>query len=101
MNRVLNRLRSRRIPSVLEVLALITVTLTVGLLWYEPKDRNYELYLSQESCPLLKSAGLPVSWSEAEGCRYQGPARQLLSSWKIGNLVIQERAVIAYRKVTP
>ena len=36
---------------------------------------------------------------QAEGC-YQGPARQLLSNWKTGNLVIQEQAVIAFRKVT-
>ena len=101
MNSILNRIRDRRIPSAIGILAIATVGLFVGILWYEPKDRNYELYLSPESCPLLKGAGVPVSWSEPEGCRYQGPARQLLSNWKIGNLVVREGAVIAFRKVAP
>ena len=101
MSSVLNRIRDRRIPSPLEVLAIATVGVIVGIFWYEPKDRNNELYLSPESCPLLKGAGVPVSWSEREGCRYQGPARQLLSNWKIGNLVVREESVIAFRKVAP
>ena len=99
MNRVLNRIRSRRAPSALEWLVPLAAGLLITLIVYEPKVQSYELYLNPESCPLLKSAGLPVSWSEAEDCRYQGPARQLLSSWKIGNLIIQEQAVIAFRKV--
>ena len=101
MNSVLNRIRDRRFRSTLEVLAIATVGLIVGIVWYEPKDRNYELYLSPESCPLLKGADVPVSWSDPKGCRYQGPARQLLSNWKIGNLVVREGAVIAFRKVAP
>ena len=99
MSRLLNRFRIRRGLSALELLVLIAAGLLIALIVWEPKERNYELYLNPESCPLIKSAGLPVDWSESEGCRYQGPARQLLSNWKIGNLVIQETAVIAYRKV--
>ena len=99
MNNVLNRIRIRRNSSTLEVLAIATVGLIVGIFWCEPKDRNYELYLSPESCPLLKVAGVPISWGGPEGCRYQGPAWQLLSNWKLGNLVVREAAVIAFRKV--
>ena len=75
--------------------------LIVGVFWCEPKDRSYELYLRPESCPLLKGAGVPISWGGPEGCRYQGPARQLLSNWKLGNLVVREEAFIAFRKVAP
>ena len=101
MNQLLNRIRSWRVPSVLGLLVSVAAGLLIALIAREPKERNYALYLNPESCPLLKSAGLPVAWSETEGCRYQGPARQHLSSWKIGNLVIQEQAVIAFRKVKP
>jgi hypothetical protein len=100
MNRVLNRIRSRRAPSALELIVPITAGLVIALIAYKPKTQNFELYLNHESCPLLKSARLPVLWSKADGCRYHGPARQLLSNWKIGNLVIHEKAVIAFRKVT-
>ncbi len=99
MNSVLNRIRKPGLPTILEIFIVIAVSLVVIVLIWEPKAQNYELYLSRESCPLLQRAGLEVSSSETEGCRYQGPARQLLSNWKIGNLVIQEAAVIAYRKV--
>ena len=101
MSRVMNSFRISRGLSALELLVTIAAGLLIALIVWEPKERNYELYLSRGSCPLLKSAGLPVAWSESEGCRYRGPARQLLSNWKIGNLVIQDKAVIAYRKVTP
>lgn len=101
MNRVMNRFRNSRGLSALELLALIAAGLLIALIVWEPKAQNYEIYLGRENCPFLKSAGLPVAWSESAGCRYQGPARQLLSNWKIGNLVIQEQAVIAFRKVTP
>lgn len=100
MNRVLNRIRNRRAPSALELLVPITAGLVIAPIVYKPKAQNYELYLNHESCPLLRSAWLPVSWSETDGCRYHGPARQLLSNWKIGNLVIHEEAVITFRKVT-
>lgn len=98
MNRVLHSIRNRRMPSVISVLALVTVLLSAGFLYWEPRNRSYVLYLSTESCPLLSGAGITVSWSEDEGCRYLGPARQLLSNWKIGDLVIAEQAVIAFRK---
>ena len=98
MSQVLNRFRISRGLSALELLVPIAAGLLIALIVWEPKERNYELYLNPESCPLLKSAGLPVSWSESEGCRYQGPARQLLSNWKIGSLVIQDKAVIAFLK---
>ena len=101
MNPLLNRIRKWHVPLVLGLLISIAAGLLIALIFHEPKDRNYEIYLSRESCPLLKNAGLPVAWSEAEGCRYRGPARQLLSSWKIGDLVVQDKAVIAYRRVTP
>ena len=101
MNPVLNRIRNWRVPSVLGLLISIAAGLVIALIVYEPKAQNYEIYLDPENCPLLKSAGLPVAWSAAEGCRYQGPARQQPFNWKIGNLVIQDKAVIAYRRVTP
>ena len=101
MNQLLNRIRNWRVPSVFGLLVSVAAGLLIALIVWEPKERSYALYLNPESCPLLKSAGLPVAWSETEGCRYQGPARQHLSSWKIGNLVIQEQAVIAFRKVKP
>ena len=101
MNPLLNLIRKWHVPLVLGLLISIAAGLLIALIVYEPKGRNYEIYLSRESCPLLRNAGLPVVWSESEGCRYQGPARLLLSNWKIGDLVIQEKAVIAYRRVTP
>lgn len=101
MNPLLNHIRNWRVPSVLGLLVSIAAGMVIALIVYEPEAQNYEIYLSRESCPFLKSAGLPVAWSESEGCRYQGPAQQLLSNWKIGDLVIKEKAVIAYRWVTP
>ena len=100
MSNVPNHIQNRRVPSIL-VFASITLALVVALLLLEAGERNYELYLSQENCPLLKSAGLQVSWSEPEGCRYRGPARPMLSNWKIENLIIHDSAVIAFRKVMP
>lgn len=99
MNGVLNSIKNLRKPSVIGVLATVTVVLFAGILYWEPRDRSYVLYLSAESCPLLRGAGVPVLWSEADGCRYQGAARQLLSNWKIGDLVIEDEAVIAFRRL--
>ena len=99
MSRILNRFHISRGLSALELLVPIAAGLLIALIVWEPKAQNYEIYLNPEGCPLIKSAGLPVAWSESEGCRYQGPARRLLSNRKIGSLVIQDKAVIAFRKV--
>ena len=53
MNGVLNSIKNLRKPSVIGVLATVTVVLFAGILYWEPRDRSYVLYLSAESCPLL------------------------------------------------
>ena len=101
MKRVLNHFRNSSGRSALAFLDPVAAGLLVALIVRESKEQNYEIYLSPGICPILRSAGLPVAWHEFEGCRYQGPARQLLSHWKIDNLVIRDTAVIAYCRVKP
>lgn len=71
MKRMLNRIRSRRAPSVLGLFVPIAAGLAIALLVYEPKAQNYELYHNHESCLFLKEQG-----SRCRGARSRAAATQ-------------------------
>ena len=58
MNPLLNRIRKWHVPLVLGLLISIAAGSVIALIVYEPKEQHYEIYLSRESCPFLKNAGV-------------------------------------------